>query len=695
MRSNIKKTIAMAMAICTITAGTIAPNAGRFILSATPIVAEAAQQGDFVFTRRSTNAATLTAYTGTASKVTLPTEVTINGANCKVTGIDDYAFRYNSNITSVTIPYGYTAIGANVFYYCTNLTTVSVPSSIVAIHDYAFASTNITSFTIPSKVKMLGSSVFENCGNLQTVNVNTNIITEMKANMFSGCYSLKTLKFSSGSKITSLGDHFAFGCSSLTSLTLPSKLTSIGKSAFEYCSSLSSMNFPSTVKFVGGLAFKDTKWIKNQSLTNGLVIKNGIIIDGTRASGTINIPNGITTIPAYMFSENKNITKVVCPNTLSYIGERAFQLCSNLKTVELSTNLSEIPDYCFNNCTSLKTIKLPYRVMNIGICSFNKCTSLKTINFPEYLKTIKKGAFLDCSALENITYILDYKTYDIADDAFEGCNALKKINGTQVATRSGYNVSLYKEKFVKQYFSRCEEVGFIQEFIDLKCSAVVEKIKAENPNYKPVQLARALEVWMCANGCSSRDKWMSENSGNYPQSEEHRQEYHRESSIFLNGVGVCEGYAKGYNRLLRKAGITCEVVASQNHAWNVIKSDGKWFNIDSYWDDYGKGSTYEWFMVCDKEMEKMDQKNAHKQYYVRRKENKYEPEAKRMECTTPMGDINGDTYLDSKDATVLQNYLTTGKTSGTFITTCADMNFDGKINATDLSLLKQKILNNK
>ena len=239
MKTSIKKTIAFALTLCAISAGTIAPNAGKFSLSPTPIVAEAATTiGDFTFTRRSVNYATLTSYKGTASRLTLPAEVTISGAKCKVTGIDAQAFRNNSNITSVTIPSSYTSIGANAFYYCNNLTNVSVPSTLLAIGDYAFFNTNIKSITIPSQVFRLGYSVFANCSNVTTVNINSSELTEIKSETFSGCNSLKTLKFSSSSKITSLGDYFAYGCSSLTSVTLPNSLTSIGASAFEYCTNL-------------------------------------------------------------------------------------------------------------------------------------------------------------------------------------------------------------------------------------------------------------------------------------------------------------------------------------------------------------------------------------------------------------------------------------------------------------------------
>lgn len=52
----------------------------------------------------------------------------------------------------------------------------------------------------------------------------------------------------------------------------------------------------------------------------------------------------------------------------------------------------------------------------------------------------------------------------------------------------------------------------------------------------------------------------------------------------------CSGYAKGMQYLCDKAGIESMVITGKNdsdfsHAWNVVKVDGAWYNIDATWDD--------------------------------------------------------------------------------------------------------------
>lgn len=58
----------------------------------------------------------------------------------------------------------------------------------------------------------------------------------------------------------------------------------------------------------------------------------------------------------------------------------------------------------------------------------------------------------------------------------------------------------------------------------------------------------------------------------------------------VNGRIQCEGYAKTMQYLCDLAGIESMVVIGTNangdsHAWNVIKIDGNWYNVDSTWDD--------------------------------------------------------------------------------------------------------------
>lgn len=57
-----------------------------------------------------------------------------------------------------------------------------------------------------------------------------------------------------------------------------------------------------------------------------------------------------------------------------------------------------------------------------------------------------------------------------------------------------------------------------------------------------------------------------------------------------DGYAQCEGYAFAFDYLCRLADIDCFTVSGSNsdgalHAWNVVKLDDMWYNVDCTWDD--------------------------------------------------------------------------------------------------------------
>lgn len=64
----------------------------------------------------------------------------------------------------------------------------------------------------------------------------------------------------------------------------------------------------------------------------------------------------------------------------------------------------------------------------------------------------------------------------------------------------------------------------------------------------------------------------------------------------LEGKSICEGYSKILRQVLRASGIDCKYLVGMdyylegarpiddNHGWNQVKIDGKWYNCDLTWD---------------------------------------------------------------------------------------------------------------
>ena len=65
------------------------------------------------------------------------------------------------------------------------------------------------------------------------------------------------------------------------------------------------------------------------------------------------------------------------------------------------------------------------------------------------------------------------------------------------------------------------------------------------------------------------------------------------------GTMVCQGYALLTYKLMWRCGVPCRIVvgrsSNENHGWNIVKLDGKWYNLDTTWDAASeKGAPMYW-----------------------------------------------------------------------------------------------------
>ncbi|MBP5654652.1 MAG: S-layer homology domain-containing protein [Clostridiales bacterium] len=59
---------------------------------------------------------------------------------------------------------------------------------------------------------------------------------------------------------------------------------------------------------------------------------------------------------------------------------------------------------------------------------------------------------------------------------------------------------------------------------------------------------------------------------------------------------VCQGIAVATYDLMLKAGIDCRVITGGNHAWNIVKLEGKYYYIDATWDVGRAPSKWKYFL---------------------------------------------------------------------------------------------------
>ena len=97
-------------------------------------------------------------------------------------------------------------------------------------------------------------SCFYGCSGLTSVTIPSSV-TSLDSFCFSYCSGLTSITIPSS--VTSLGYECFYGCSGLTSVTIPSSVTSLGSACFANCSGLTSVTIPSSVTSLDFDCFKD------------------------------------------------------------------------------------------------------------------------------------------------------------------------------------------------------------------------------------------------------------------------------------------------------------------------------------------------------------------------------------------------------------------------------------------------------
>lgn len=67
-------------------------------------------------------------------------------------------------------------------------------------------------------------------------------------------------------------------------------------------------------------------------------------------------------------------------------------------------------------------------------------------------------------------------------------------------------------------------------------------------------------------------------------------------STFVFGTTVCAGYALGMSLLCNDAGIDCVGLTSTGHAYNRVRINDTWYNVDATWADQSSGIYYKYYL---------------------------------------------------------------------------------------------------
>ena len=284
-----------------------------------------------------------------------------------------YDFRSGNlcyNITSNSAPYTVevTSFPSNSNY--SGLTTATIPKTVTY---------NGTTYSVTS----IGVSAFFGCSSLTSVTI-PNSVTSIEYNAFYCCSSLTSVTIPNS--VTSIGSNAFYGCSSLTSITVPNSVTSIGSGTFGACSGLTSVVIPNSVTSIGGSAFS-----------------------GCSSLTSITIPNSATNIGTYAFSGCSSLTSITwnaknCANFSSSNSSPFYDICSQITSFKFGNSVACVPDYLCYRMDKVQSISIPNSVTSIGNHAFRDCSSLTSVTIGNSVTSIGNGAFNGCSSLTSVVW---------------------------------------------------------------------------------------------------------------------------------------------------------------------------------------------------------------------------------------------------------------------------------------------------
>ena len=273
-------------------------------------------------------------------------------------------------------------------------------------------------------------------GIIYDINTSTNTAT-VKGLEDKSATSAEIRSYVAGCKVTSIGGRAFDGCSSLTSINIPSSVTSIGRWAFYDCSALTSINIPSSVTSIEPASFSGCSSLTAFTVdannpnycADGCMLFNKektTLICASGSQKTYNIPSSVTSIGEYAFDGCRSLTSINIPSSVTSIGEYAFDDCSSLPSINIPYSVTSIGGMAFAYCSSLTSINIPSSMTSIEWSTFEGCSSLTSINIPSSVTSIDLQAFSGCSSLTSIN--IPSSVTSIGMSTFRGCSSLTSIN---------------------------------------------------------------------------------------------------------------------------------------------------------------------------------------------------------------------------------------------------------------------------
>lgn len=318
--------------------------------------------------------------------------------------------------------------------------TVVIPSfyrgqPVTGLSDYLFSNNkNLKAvvFEDNAQLEFISTKCFEGCSSLTSIVIPTSV-TSIKTKAFAQS-GLQNLTFKDGSTLTTIGEK-AFQNTNLRSVYLPDSLKSIENNAFEGNENLTTVRFGKSLNTIGVNVFRSTS-IDSLTLPENFTSLTEYSFAQETTLKVVDLSKTkITSIPAHAF-EGSSITKIIVPQTLIEIGESAFAsstlvefvVQTNDQTQTNIINVDTIGANAFLGCgftknTNNEPYDLKITAKQIGANAFSNLSVESIYLTTSQLQSIGQKAFASCQNLSNFVTSMagNFETANVDFSLFDDC----------------------------------------------------------------------------------------------------------------------------------------------------------------------------------------------------------------------------------------------------------------------------------
>ncbi len=291
----------------------------------------------------------------------------------------------------------------------------------------------------------IGGIYYDLYSSTKTATVSSPSVSSPSSGRYSGNITIpSTVTYQSNTySVKSIGSMAFYGCTGLTSITIPNSVTSIGEEAFDGCTGLTSVVW--NAKKCGG--WSSVSYSPFYSARGNIT--------------SFTFGNEVDSIPSYLCSGMSNLTSITIPTSVTSMGYSAFSNCTGLTSITIPNSVTSIKNYAFSGCTGLTSIVVESG--NTVYDSRENCNAIietatntlirgcNTTIIPNSVTSIENYAFEGCIGLTSIT--IPESVTSMGNSAFSGCTGLTSVVWN--AKKCGWSSSYYDDA---PFYNICKNI---------------------------------------------------------------------------------------------------------------------------------------------------------------------------------------------------------------------------------------------